>query len=468
MTNCRATHPSLPDIAITEAPLVARCKVRYQSSGGGERISRASPAAFLPARRLRTAQLVQKLAPNRGCMDFAGGWGKTMRRMVGVFAVSLLVLTGCVGRPALRESVLGYDETVSALDQQILLLNIARLSLDRPPHFTVTSSIAATFHFETSAGISGAIFEPKGVDALTLSLNSRAAENPTFSIVPISGQEFTQRILTPVGEDVLAFFMFQGVRIELLARLMGDAIEILTPDGRAERFYFNKVTLPDEYRTFRRIVLHLGSLQQSGQLFVNELTFDQVVLDRVRQQPSTGDIVSALSGGLAWKQNADGTFTLSRGMRGRVLVSNYDPRTLSDAERERLNDIASKSPDNFVLVDVQPHYPGGDFPIFGALKLRSLFAMLDFVGKSIRLFPEFAVDPDPRTTGEVRNPLRTLDIEVSDAVLRAGDDSIRFQDRYYTIGDTRWDRAAFMVLYELFQVTVTDVSRIGIPITIAK
>ncbi len=82
------------------------------------------------------------------------GLGGRLQRALGVLAVSLFVLTGCVGRPALRESVLGYDETVSALDQQILLLNIARLSLDRPPHFTVTSSIAATFNFETSAGIS--------------------------------------------------------------------------------------------------------------------------------------------------------------------------------------------------------------------------------------------------------------------------------------------------------------------------
>ena len=390
-----------------------------------------------------------------------------MQRALGVLAVSLLVLNGCVGPPALRESVLGYDETVSALDQQVLLLNIARLSLDRPPHFTVTSSIAATFNFETSAGIAGTIFEGVGADTLQLNLNSRAAENPTFSIVPISGQEFTQRILTPVTEDVLAFFMFQGVRIELLARLMGDAMEILAPDGRAERLYFNKVTSPDEFRTFRQMVLHLGSLQQGGRLFVNELTFDQLVLDRVRQQPSTGDIVSALGGGLAWKQNADGTFTLSRAMRGRILISNYDPRALSHAQRERLNDIASRSPDNFVLIDVRPEYPGGDFPIFGTLKLRSLFAMLDFVGKSISLFPEFAVDVDPRTAGEVRNPVRTLDIEVSDTAPPAGD-SIRFQDRYYTIADTRWDRAAFMVLYELFQVTVTDVSRIGIPITIAK
>ena len=109
-----------------------------------------------------------------------------------------------------------------------------------------------------------------------------------------------------------------------------------------------------------------------------------------------------------------------------------------------------------------------EFPIFGALKLRSLFAVLDFVGKSIRLFPEFAVDPDPRTAGEVRNPVRTLDIQVSEVAPRAGDDSIAFQGQYYTVADTRWDRAAFMVLYELFQVTVTDVSRIGIPITIAK
>ena len=186
-----------------------------------------------------------------------------MRPLLTVLSLSL-VLTGCLGRPALRESVLGYDETISALEQQILLLNIARLGLDRPPHFTVTSSIAATFTFETSAGITGSIFEGVNSDSLALTLNSRAAENPTFSIVPISGQEFTQRILTPVTEDVLAFFMFQGVRIELLGRLMGDAIEILGAEGQTERVYFNKVTSPEQYRAFRQIILHLGSLQQDG------------------------------------------------------------------------------------------------------------------------------------------------------------------------------------------------------------
>jgi hypothetical protein len=232
----------------------------------------------------------------------------------------------------------------------------------------------------------------------------------------------------------------------------------------------------------------LGFLQQSGKLFINELDFSQVVLNRVRQQPSTGDIVSALDDGLAWKQNTDGTFTLSRDVRGRMLISNYDPRDLSDTEREKLNDIASRRPDNFVLIDVRPNYPGGDFPIFGVLKLRSLFGMLDFVGKSIQLFPEVAVDPDPHTdvkvcgvaeeqpspeapTGPricVRNPVQTLAIQVTDSPPPANNPSIGFGGQYYTIGDTRWDRATFMILYELFQVTVTDVSRVGIPITIAK
>ena len=394
-----------------------------------------------------------------------------MRRRIAAAMFVLVFLGGCVGPPALRDSVLGYDETVSALDQQILLLNIARLSLDRPPHFTVTSSIAATFNFETAAGIGGSINEGAGTDVLSLSLNMRAAENPTFSIVPITGQEFTQRILTPVGEDVLAFFLFQGVRIELLSRLMADGIELLAPSGRAQRFLANRISAPEEYPLFRRIVLHLGALQQSGRLFVQELTYDQPVLERLPSPPSTGDIVTAQDNGLTWRQNADGTFTLTRAVRGRILISNYDPLTLSDSERRRLNEIAAARPDNLVLIDVRADQPGGEISVFAALKLRSLFAMLDFVAKGIELFPEVPVEADPRSGDAmalVRNPRDTLAITVSDDRPDAPDGWIRYQGRYYTLGDTRWDRAAFIVLYELFQVTVTDVSRVGIPITIAK
>ncbi len=391
--------------------------------------------------------------------------------------VSLFGLGGCVGPPALRQSVLGYDETVGLLDQEILLLNVARLSDDRPPHFTVTSSIAATFNFETGGSIGGSVFEGAGTDVLSLSLESRASENPTFSILPMSGKEFTERVLQPFNENVFAFFGFQGVRIEVLSRLMADGIEMLDADNQVVAFYFNKITERAQFHMFRQIVLHLGALQDAGRLHVSVLTYEQVILDRVKSQPSTDDITKALENNLSWRQNADGTFTLTRQVRGRVVITDRDIRRLSNAERQELNEVASAYPENFVFVDVRDgQIPGRSgemgvpFQIRGAFKLRSLFAILDFVGKSIEKFPEERVTPDPRSgpIDERRNPVNTLDIRVTDDRPTDSDRAIEYLGRFYSVGTTRWDKLAFTILYELFQVTVTEVNQIGIPVTIAK
>jgi hypothetical protein len=44
----------------------------------------------------------------------------------------------------------------------------------------------------------------------------------------------------------------------------------------------------------------------------------------------------------------------------------------------------------------------------------------------------------------------------------------RYGGRYYSVADTPWNLEAFRLLYQLFQMTVTDVSGIGVPITISK
>ena len=49
-----------------------------------------------------------------------------------------LVVAGCVGPPALKRQVLGYDEVTSVIEQELLLLNIARIDNERSVHFTVT------------------------------------------------------------------------------------------------------------------------------------------------------------------------------------------------------------------------------------------------------------------------------------------------------------------------------------------
>ena len=128
-----------------------------------------------------------------------------------------------------------------------------------------------------------------------------------------------------------------------------------------------------------------------------------------------------------------------------------------------------RNPSGFVYLDVRPDGPGGDFPIRGAIKLRSMLQMLNFVAHGIGRRPEFDVAPDPRTAGAVpENPAKTLQINATKSAPSADVASIRYQGRHYSVNETRWDRTMFAGFGYLLQTAVGDVEDIGIPITIAK
>lgn len=383
-----------------------------------------------------------------------------------------LAAAGCLGPPALHHAVLGYDETISRLEHEMLLLNIARTDQNLPPHFTVTSAIAATFDYRTTVGIGGSwlvasLATAPGVNSYNVSLGASAAENPTLSIVPVQGEEFTRRVLGPMAESKFEFLVFQGAPIDMVLRLMADGIELQTPDGRFERFVLNWSSRPAEYEEFRRRVLHLAWLNATRRLFVGALAFEETLPVTLTAPPTAAEVMGALDKGLRWTR-ADGGWELRRSVTGRVAITNYDPRTLSDEARQALNARASANPANFVLVDIRPGHPGGDFPLFGAFKLRSLNVMLAFAAASIHRLPELDVAPDPRTGPPARNPRRTLAIEVTETASPGSSPRVAYGGRHYAVADTPWDREAFTLLSQLFQMTVTDVSKTGVPITISK
>lgn len=387
--------------------------------------------------------------------------------LAGVSAAALgLGLGGCVGAPALRDSVLAYDETTHQLDKEIMLLNIARMSERGNPHFTVTGSIAATFDFTTNAAVGGSIVQRPGTDALNLNWGVSASENPTFQIIPVTGEEFTKRLANPLPESLFATIAFQGGDIEQVARLLSRGIEIQQNDGRFQRFVLNDPGVPNEYEEFRRFARHLAWLQENRQLFLTVLKFNRVLLDGLKTPPPLADLVKGV--GLKYQRATDGTYLVSQSVQGRVLVSNYDPRTLTDAERHRLNELAEANPVNFVMIDVRPDHPGGDLPMFGAFKLRSLMAVLGFLGEGIESNPEYDVAKDPRTVGETVSPTRTLAVNAAARPPTADVPMTFYKGRYYWVADTKWDRTGFFMLNLVFQSTVANVSNVGIPITIAK
>ena len=150
-----------------------------------------------------------------------------MRRIVLTFAVcGVLLLSGCLSPITLNRAVVAYDDAVTDSIAKQLLINIARAQHHQPVHFTGVSNIAATFDFRVSAGATPAL-TGEASRALMPIFGGSVAENPTISIVPIDGEEFTKRLLTPFQETKFLLLLRQRYDIDLLLRLMAQELRIM-------------------------------------------------------------------------------------------------------------------------------------------------------------------------------------------------------------------------------------------------
>lgn len=384
-----------------------------------------------------------------------------------------LGLSGCLSPIALHKAVLEYDRTVNRVEAELLLLNIARARQYHPVHFTAVSSVAATFDFRMEAGILGRLGPSPEDPPVEVGFGTSVAENPTVTIIPVSGEEFTTRILRPLDETKFEFLVHQGLDINMLLRLMARGI-VMDRDGRATTM-LNTPVQPDGYREFRRRLLHLAALNQAGHLFIQSLTYEQtypVALDRAL---TPAEIVAVLEQGYRWTLPASANAPLlTRKSRGRLVITNYNPQSLTNEERQRFNEHLDQSPRDWITVDIKRGFPGGDYPLQGKILLRSFNAILGFVAKGIAEEPEFPVDPDPLTNHAGRNPARTLEIAETPNAPADADFFVELEGRYYSLRRVpvmvlSWNQEAFGVLANLYQMTVTDLTRVKTPaITIPK
>jgi hypothetical protein len=162
--------------------------------------------------------------------------------------------------------------------------------------------------------------------------------------------------------------------------------------------------------------------------------------------------------------------------RDRILLANYGPERARIDGASWLDKQSRSLRDDHVIVDISPRFPGGDYPLRGHLELRSFKAIIAFLGRGLSEEPEYAVGKDSRTGHIEVNPASTLGIR--ETPQRPADAIFVVEERghWYSIEDPpdrprlgRWNRQAFDVLYQLFQLTVTDVSNVSTPtITIGK
>ena len=393
----------------------------------------------------------------------------SLRLLLGL--LTLFMLSGCISPMALNRAVVAYDEAITSAASKQLLINIARAHHHQPLHFTGVSNIAATFNFQANAGAMPALGGLAGATLMPI-FGGSVAENPTISIVPIEGEEFTKRLLTPFQQSKLTLLLRQRFDIDLLLRLMAQ--EVRLQDSAQRITYRNSPADRTGYEMFRRVVLHLSAIQDQNQLYAEPLAFERTWTIPASSIAAEGFQALQKEFLVLYNQH-DNTYTLRKQVPGSILITNYDPNTLSPEERAQLSGVAENWITNDVAFDIRPGHPGGEWPIRGALRLRSFHAILSFLGRSLGIEPEYHVGKDPRTPVIIgdENPVATMGLVVSDSPLSEADLSIPSHGRYYALNTTgplaRWNRDAFQLLSLLFQMTVTDMPRTGVPgITIAK
>ncbi|MEK6640905.1 MAG: hypothetical protein AABZ17_09575 [Nitrospirota bacterium] len=380
-----------------------------------------------------------------------------------------LALTGCLSPITLNRAVTTYDEAITDAISKQLLINIARAHQHQPVHFTGVSNIAATFDFRVSAGATPALTGEASRGLMPI-FGGSVAENPTISIAPIEGEEFTKRLLTPFQETKFLLLLRQRYDIDLLLRLMAQELRI--KEHGQEVAYRNTPGDRTGYEKFRRVVTHLSAIQDENQLYAEPLAYDRTWT--IPANSVTAEGFQALQKEyLVTYNQKDNSYTLRKQITGQILITNYDPNTLSPDERARLIDETEEGQLSDVSFDIRPGHVGGEYPLKGEFRLRSFNSILNFLGRSLEEEPEYHIDKDPRTPTVRENPPHTMELLLSDAAPPGADVSIKSHGKYYAVNTTgplaRWNREAFQMLYLLFQMTVSEVPRVGVPsITIAK
>ncbi len=235
-----------------------------------------------------------------------------------------VALTGCLSPITLNRAVTSYDEAVTDAVSKQLLINIARAHRHQPIHFTGVSNIAATFDFRVNAGATPALTGEASKTLMPV-FGGSVAENPTISIVPIEGEEFTKRLLTPFQETKFTLLLRQRFDIDLLLRLMAQELRV-KQDGR-EVSYRNAPSDKPGYEMFRRVVTHISAIQDQNQLYAEPLVSHRTWTIPANSVTAEGFQALQKEYLVAYNQK-DNTYTLKKQITGTAVQNNLSLRVI--------------------------------------------------------------------------------------------------------------------------------------------
>jgi len=390
--------------------------------------------------------------------------------------------SGCVSPLAINRAVLAYDQSVTKAENELLLINLLRMRDEEPPHFSIMSSIAATFDFRVRGGLIGQALHD---DFFGVNLGSEAAENPTATIIPVQGEEFTRRVLLPLDHARFEFLAHQPYHLSSLLRMAVREVE-MADETVGQRVIVNSPGYREDYQEFRRLVLHLTYLYSTHRLYIGPIVYEERI-DLSDNILDLGAIIErSLERGDRFEKKQDGSgYLMTRIVHGRTVITNYPLGSLRNEEKRDWDLKVRRLRINEIPIDIKADSPGGDYPAQAILRLRGLYETMRFLAKGLGPEVEYQVDPDPRT-GIIAEQLAAAEINPAGTLLlHSGDSppsnafvSTKHKGSYYWLTYAEqspiplesWNRGAFAMLHTMYQLSVSEaVTKTPAPaITIAK
>jgi len=144
-----------------------------------------------------------------------------LRSLRGALLVGVLALlaSGCttgLGPHAIRADRPDYNQQITRSMDSELLLNVVRLRYDDTPLFLELGAVVSQY------GVNAAINGTGHVDGLTGSGDASFggsvgySENPTITYTPLTGEDFAERMLSPIPLDAVLLFVQTGWSAERL------------------------------------------------------------------------------------------------------------------------------------------------------------------------------------------------------------------------------------------------------------
>lgn len=131
-----------------------------------------------------------------------------------------LLLASCanLGPTTLKSERSNYNLAVQKTNDEQLLLNLVRLKYRDTPFFMEVSSVASQFTLSSSANASASLQD--GVNGLFgLGGSVGMSEKPTVTYSPLQGDQFIQRVLSPLPLQTIVLLFHSGWSIERIFRL---------------------------------------------------------------------------------------------------------------------------------------------------------------------------------------------------------------------------------------------------------